>query len=104
LWGALCAAQALFAGGSVFQPLSQGLGMVVSGLEHNVRVAFVADCSCLSIVHEVSGCLASACPSREPLSALAAIRSIAATMQMNKVEKEEHIWAAFQHFDKDGSG
>lgn len=29
---------------------------------------------------------------------------ITATMHMNRAAKEEHIWAAFQHFDQDGSG
>ena len=29
---------------------------------------------------------------------------IAATLHLNKVEKEDHLFAAFQYFDKDGSG
>lgn len=29
---------------------------------------------------------------------------IAATMHLNKLEREEHLLAAFQYFDKDGSG
>ncbi|KAL0412339.1 UNVERIFIED_CONTAM: Calcium-dependent protein kinase [Sesamum radiatum] len=29
---------------------------------------------------------------------------IAATIHLNKLEREEHLWAAFQYFDKDGSG
>lgn len=29
---------------------------------------------------------------------------ISATMHMNKTEKEDHLWAAFQHFDTDNSG
>ncbi|KAK6143322.1 hypothetical protein DH2020_023670 [Rehmannia glutinosa] len=29
---------------------------------------------------------------------------IAATVHLNKLEREEHLWAAFQYFDKDGSG
>lgn len=29
---------------------------------------------------------------------------IAATMQLNKAQKEEHVFNAFQHFDADGSG
>jgi hypothetical protein len=29
---------------------------------------------------------------------------IAATLHLNKVEKEDHLYAAFQYFDKDGSG
>ncbi|KAL6514479.1 Calcium-dependent protein kinase 5 [Orobanche gracilis] len=29
---------------------------------------------------------------------------IAATIHLNKLEREEHVWAAFQYFDKDGSG
>jgi calcium-dependent protein kinase len=29
---------------------------------------------------------------------------IAATLHLNKVEREDHLYAAFQYFDKDGSG
>lgn len=29
---------------------------------------------------------------------------IAATLHLNKVEKEDHLFAAFSYFDKDGSG
>lgn len=29
---------------------------------------------------------------------------IAATLHLNKVEREDHLFAAFQYFDKDGSG
>ena len=29
---------------------------------------------------------------------------IAATVHLNKLEREEHLMAAFQYFDKDGSG
>lgn len=29
---------------------------------------------------------------------------IAATVHLNKLEREEHLVAAFQYFDKDGSG
>lgn len=29
---------------------------------------------------------------------------IAATLHMNKIEREDHLFAAFQYFDKDGSG
>ena len=29
---------------------------------------------------------------------------IAATLHLNKVEREDHLFAAFQDFDKDGSG
>ncbi|GFQ07651.1 calcium-dependent protein kinase 6, partial [Phtheirospermum japonicum] len=29
---------------------------------------------------------------------------IAATIHLNKLEREEHLCAAFQYFDKDGSG
>lgn len=29
---------------------------------------------------------------------------IAATLHMNKIEKEDHLFAAFSYFDKDGSG
>ena len=29
---------------------------------------------------------------------------IAATIHLNKLEREEHLMAAFQYFDKDGSG
>jgi len=29
---------------------------------------------------------------------------IAATLHLNKVEREDHLWAAFEYFDKDGSG
>lgn len=29
---------------------------------------------------------------------------IAATMHLNKIEREDHLFAAFQYFDKDGSG
>ena len=29
---------------------------------------------------------------------------IAATIHLNKLEREEHLVAAFQYFDKDGSG
>lgn len=29
---------------------------------------------------------------------------IAATIHLNKLEREEHLLAAFQYFDKDGSG
>lgn len=29
---------------------------------------------------------------------------IAATLHLNKIEKEDHLYAAFQYFDKDGSG
>lgn len=29
---------------------------------------------------------------------------IAATLHLNKIEKEDHLFAAFQYFDKDGSG
>lgn len=29
---------------------------------------------------------------------------IAATLHVNKVEREDHLFAAFQYFDKDGSG
>lgn len=29
---------------------------------------------------------------------------IAATLHFNKVEKEDHLFAAFSYFDKDGSG
>ena len=29
---------------------------------------------------------------------------IAATLHLNKVEREAHLFAAFQYFDKDGSG
>ena len=29
---------------------------------------------------------------------------VAATLHMNKVEREDHLYAAFQFFDKDGSG
>ncbi|CAI9780814.1 unnamed protein product [Fraxinus pennsylvanica] len=29
---------------------------------------------------------------------------VAATIHVNKLEREEHLWAAFQYFDKDGSG
>lgn len=29
---------------------------------------------------------------------------IAATMHLNKLEREEHLLAAFRYFDKDGSG
>ncbi|KAL2632943.1 hypothetical protein R1flu_004422 [Riccia fluitans] len=29
---------------------------------------------------------------------------ITATMHLNKIEKEDHLYAAFQHFDKDSSG
>lgn len=29
---------------------------------------------------------------------------IAATLHLNKIEKQDHLFAAFQYFDKDGSG
>ncbi|KAL6851928.1 hypothetical protein ACP4OV_020113 [Aristida adscensionis] len=29
---------------------------------------------------------------------------VAATLHLNKVEREDHLFAAFQYFDKDGSG
>ena len=29
---------------------------------------------------------------------------IAATLHLNKIEKEDHLFAAFSYFDKDGSG
>lgn len=29
---------------------------------------------------------------------------IAATLHLNKIEREDHLFAAFQYFDKDGSG
>lgn len=29
---------------------------------------------------------------------------VAATLHLNKVEKEDHLFAAFSYFDKDGSG
>lgn len=29
---------------------------------------------------------------------------IAATLHMNKIEREDHLYAAFSYFDKDGSG
>ncbi|KAL0412336.1 UNVERIFIED_CONTAM: Calcium-dependent protein kinase [Sesamum radiatum] len=29
---------------------------------------------------------------------------IVVTIHLNKLEREEHLWAAFQYFDKDGSG
>lgn len=29
---------------------------------------------------------------------------IAATMHLNKIEREDHLFAAFSYFDKDGSG
>lgn len=29
---------------------------------------------------------------------------LAATLHLNKVEREDHLFAAFQYFDKDGSG
>ncbi|XP_020595035.1 calcium-dependent protein kinase 1-like, partial [Phalaenopsis equestris] len=29
---------------------------------------------------------------------------IAATIHLNKIEREDHLFAAFSHFDKDGSG
>lgn len=29
---------------------------------------------------------------------------VAATLHLNKLEREEHLVAAFQYFDKDGSG
>lgn len=29
---------------------------------------------------------------------------IAATLHLNKVEREDHLFAAFSYFDKDGSG
>lgn len=29
---------------------------------------------------------------------------IAATLHLNKIEKEDHLFAAFQYFDKDSSG
>jgi Ca2+-binding EF-hand superfamily protein len=29
---------------------------------------------------------------------------IAATMHLNKIDKEDHLYAAFQHFDADNSG
>lgn len=29
---------------------------------------------------------------------------IAATIHLNKLDREEHLMAAFQYFDKDGSG
>lgn len=29
---------------------------------------------------------------------------IAATLHLNKIEKEDHLYAAFNYFDKDGSG
>jgi calcium-dependent protein kinase len=29
---------------------------------------------------------------------------IAATLHLNKVEREDHLFVAFQYFDKDGSG
>lgn len=32
------------------------------------------------------------------------IEFITATMHMNRVEKEEHLFKAFEHFDKDKSG
>ena len=29
---------------------------------------------------------------------------IAATMHINRLDREEHLYSAFQHFDKDNSG
>ena len=29
---------------------------------------------------------------------------IAATMHMNRMDREDHLYHAFQHFDKDNSG
>lgn len=29
---------------------------------------------------------------------------VAATLHLNKIEKEDHLFAAFSYFDKDGSG
>ena len=29
---------------------------------------------------------------------------ITATIHMNKMDKEDHLYSAFQYFDKDGSG
>lgn len=29
---------------------------------------------------------------------------ITATMHLNKMDKEDHLYSAFQHFDEDGSG
>lgn len=29
---------------------------------------------------------------------------IAATLHLNKIEREDHLYAAFSYFDKDGSG
>mgnify|MGYP000285290132 CR=1 FL=1 len=29
---------------------------------------------------------------------------ITATVNMNKMDREEHLYSAFQYFDKDGSG
>lgn len=29
---------------------------------------------------------------------------IAATLHLNKIEREDHLFAAFSYFDKDGSG
>lgn len=29
---------------------------------------------------------------------------VAATLHLNKIEKEDHLYAAFSYFDKDGSG
>lgn len=32
------------------------------------------------------------------------VEFVAATLHLNKIEKEDHLFAAFSYFDKDGSG